>query len=358
MNNNDVFVIHPYLKIRRMFKDSDLEEAYKLTEAIDLNPIFVKSVGLDKINSKTFLNSGFVKIISEKAKSLKTELVFVNCSLSPIQQRNLEKEIFCKVIDRTGLILEIFGARANSNEGKLQVNLASLVYQKSRLVRSWTHLERQRGGAGFMGGPGERQIESDRRQITDQINRIKKRILKIDKTRSLQRYRRKKNNIPIIALVGYTNSGKSTLFNNLTNSDILAKDMLFASLDSTIRKVFVEKKYCVFVDTVGFIRALPTSLIDAFKSTLDEIRNSDLILHVRDISNIENLSQKNEVLKVLSELGIDEEDSRIIDVINKIDLIDKKQINNSNSSKSTLISAIRGDGIENLLKKITKKVFN
>ena len=358
MNNNDVFVIHPYLKIRRMFKDSDLEEAYKLTEAIDLNPIFIKSVGLDKINSKTFLNSGFVKTISEKAKSLKTELVFVNCSLSPIQQRNLEKEISCKVIDRTGLILEIFGARANSNEGKLQVNLASLIYQKSRLVRSWTHLERQRGGAGFMGGPGERQIESDRRQITDQINRIKKRILKIDKTRSLQRYRRKKNNIPIIALVGYTNSGKSTLFNNLTNSDILAKDMLFASLDSTIRKVFVEKKCCVFVDTVGFIRALPTSLINAFKSTLDEIRNSDLILHVRDISNIENLSQKSEVLKVLNELGIDEEDSRIIDVINKIDLIDKKQINNSNSTKSTLISAIRGDGIENLLKKITKKVFN
>lgn len=358
MNNKDVFVIHPYLKSRRIFKDSDLDEAYKLTEAINLNPVFIQSVGLDSINSKTFLNSGFVKITSEKVKTLKTELVFINCSLSPIQQRNLEKEIMCKVIDRTGLILEIFGARANSNEGKLQVNLASLIYQKSRLVRSWTHLERQRGGAGFMGGPGERQIESDRRQIVGQINRIKKRISKIDKTRNLQRYRRKKNNIPIITLVGYTNSGKSTLFNNLTNSKILAKDMLFASLDSTIRKIFIKEKYLVFVDTVGFIRALPTGLIDAFKSTLDEIRNSDVILHIRDISNIEYLSQKNEVLKVLNELGIDEDDSRIIDVINKIDLIDKKQLTRSISDKTIHISAIKGEGLENLIKKITKKIFN
>ncbi len=292
MNEKDVFIIHPYLKIKRVYKDTDLNEAQKLIEAINLNAVLLKSVGLDKINPKTFINSGLVIELTKEVKNKKIDLIFINSNLSPIQQRNLEKEIKCKIIDRTGLILEIFGARAQSNEGKLQVQLASLQYQKSRLVRSWTHLERQRGGAGFMGGPGESQIESDRRQITEQINRIKIKIKKINKTRDLQRYRRKKNNVPIISLVGYTNSGKSTLFNHLTSADVIAKDMLFASLESTIRKLKINKKSFVLVDTVGFIKSLPTNLIMAFKATLDEIINSDLILHVRDISNSENQSQK------------------------------------------------------------------
>ena len=351
MNEKEVFIIHPYLKVNRIYKETDLYEAKKLTEAIHLNPVLLKSVGLDKINPKTFINSGLVKELINEVISKKIDLIFVNSNLSPIQQRNLEKEIKCKIIDRTGLILEIFGARAQSNEGKLQVQLASLQYQKSRLVRSWTHLERQRGGAGFMGGPGESQIESDRRQITEQINRIKIKIKKINKTIDLQRYRRRKNNIPIISLVGYTNSGKSTLFNNLTNSDVLAKDMLFASLDSTIRKLKINKKNFILVDTVGFIKSLPTSLIAAFKSTLDEIINSDLILHIRDISNVENQSQKNDVLKVLKELGIEEQDPRILDVINKIDLIEEEETKIV-SENIVSISALNGKGINSLKEKM------
>ena len=357
MNEDDIFVIHPYLKTKRIQKDYDLEEASKLTEAINLNPIYSRSIGLEKINPKTYLNKGVVELLKKEVVEKKSKLLFINCNLTPIQQRNLENEIKCKIIDRTGLILEIFGARAKSNEGKLQVNLASLNYQKSRLVRSWTHLERQRGGAGFMGGPGERQIESDRRQLTEQINRIKKKINKINNTRSLQRYRRKKNNLPIISLVGYTNSGKSTLFNSLTNANSLSKNMLFASLDSTIRKINIFKKKFVFVDTVGFIRALPTGLIEAFKSTLDEIQSSSIILHVRDISNKENLEQKKEVLKILNELGVEEDDSRIIDVINKIDLVKSKFDNENNFKNQVAVSALHKFGINELKKKIYEKII-
>ena len=354
MKEKEIFIIHPYLKTNRLLKDSDLVEAQKLIEAIDLKSRYIQSIGLEKINPKTFINTGSVCKLKLKIKEKKVDLIFFNCSLAPLQQRNLEKEIDCKIIDRTGLILEIFGARANSNEGKLQVTLASLQYQKSRLVRSWTHLERQRGGAGFMGGPGESQIESDRRQITEQINRLKKKIKVIDKTRNLQRYRRKKNNIPIISLVGYTNSGKSTLFNYLTKENMLAKDMLFASLDSTIRKVKINDKYVLIIDTVGFIKSLPTMLIAAFKSTLDEIINSDIILHVRDISNQENSNQKLEVIKILNEIGIEKHDQRIIDVINKIDLVDYK--NNFNRKNSMSISAISGFGIRQLKKRIFSKL--
>ena len=357
MNEKDILIIYPYLKKYRINKKYELSEANRLIHAINLNSLDSQSVGLEKINPKTYINSGFVEILKEKVLKNDVDLIFLNCNLAPIQQRNLEKEIKCKIIDRTGLILEIFGARAKSNEGKLQVSLASLEYQKSRLVRSWTHLERQRGGAGFMGGPGESQIESDRRQITDQINRIKKKIKKINKTRNLQRYRRKKNNIPIVSLVGYTNSGKSTLFNNLTHSETLSKDMLFASLDSTIRKMKIGDKTLVLVDTVGFIKSLPTNLIAAFKSTLDEIINSDLILHVIDISNPENLNQKKDVLKVLDELGINNNDKRIMDVINKIDLIDEYK-NKTFSNDTLSISSISGKGISLLKKKIYKEIFN
>ena len=357
MNEKDVVVIHPYLKIKRLYKESDLIEAEKLTEAIKLIPLESQSVGLNKINPKTYINSGFIKNLREKLQSKKADIIFFNCNLSPIQQRNLETEVKCKVIDRTGLILEIFGARAKSNEGKLQVTLASLEYQKSRLVRSWTHLERQRGGAGFMGGPGERQIESDRRQITDQINVLRNKIKKINKTRNLQRYRRRKNNLPIVSLVGYTNSGKSTLFNYLTKADVISKDMLFASLDSTIRKIYIKNNKLVLVDTVGFIKSLPTDLIAAFKSTLDEIIDSDVILHVRDVSNLEHLNQKNEVLKILNELGIENNDSRIIDVINKIDLVKIKDETFLNSQNSIITSALNGEGINDLKEKLYEMIF-
>ena len=357
MNDKDILVIHPYLKKKRINKDYFLEEAINLVKAINLNCIDSLLVGLDTISPKTYLNKGFIRKIKLEASNYKVDLLLINTTLSPIQQRNLEKDLNCKVLDRTNLILEIFGSRAKSNEGKLSVTLASLEYQKSRLVRSWTHLERQRGGAGFMGGPGEKQIESDRRQITERINRLKKKIKNIISRRNNQRYRRQKNKVPIISLVGYTNSGKSTLFNKLTKANVLSKDMLFASLDSTIRKSFFKNMNFVFVDTVGFIRDLPTTLIDAFKSTLDEIIYSDLILHVRDISSQYYLEQRNEVIKILDEIGIYNDDQRIIEVINKVDLIENlNKHHNSFSNQSVHVSALSGEGIEELKTKIAKKL--
>ena len=356
MNEKDVLIIHPYLKNERVFKDSNLIEAVSLSKAIKLKPLISKAVGLEKINSKTYLNSGIVNQTKESVLDNNIDLVFLNCNLTPIQQRNLENDINSKIIDRTGLILEIFGARAISDEGKLQVNLASLVYQKSRLVRSWTHLERQRGGAGFMGGPGERQIESDRRQLTEKINRIKKKIKVISNRRDLQRYRRKKNRLPVVTLVGYTNSGKSTLFNNITKSEILAKDMLFATLDSTIRKFDIYNNKFVLIDTVGFIKDLPTNLIAAFKSTLDEITSSDIILHIRDISNSDSLKQRNDVLTILGSIGINSDDERIIEVMNKIDL-NSNFLNNKKRDISNYIyiSAHKKIGLGQLKENIYKK---
>ena len=357
MNNKDTIVIHPYLKSLRVQKGYFLKEAINLVKAINLNCLYSHSVGLEKISPKTYLNTGFIFSLVKKKEELNVDLIFINTNLSPIQQRNLETKLNCKVIDRTGLILEIFGSRARSNEGKLSVMLASLEYQKSRLVRSWTHLERQRGGAGFMGGPGEKQIESDRRQLTEKINRLKKKIKNITLSRNNQRYRRKKNKVPIISLIGYTNSGKSTLFNKLTKSNVLSKDMLFASLDSTIRKSFFNNVNFLVVDTVGFIRDLPTTLIDAFKSTLDEIIYSDLILHVRDISSQYFLEQKNEVIKILHEIGIYNDDERIIEVINKVDLIKNlNTLHNSFNNQSVYVSATNGEGIEELKTKITSKL--
>ena len=359
MININTLVIHPYLKKSKDNKELLLREAVSLVEAIDLKCIYSASVGLESVNSKTFLNSGYVSSLKNKVYVLNATLIFINTNLSPIQQRNLEKIINCKIIDRTGLILEIFGSRAKSNEGKLSVSLASLKFQKSRLVRSWTHLERQRGGAGFMGGPGEKQIESDKRQLTEKINRLKKKIIKINKIRDIQRYRRIKNKIPVISLVGYTNSGKSTLFNLITKSKVLSKDMLFASLDSTIRNGYLNGFNFLFIDTVGFIRELPTTLIDAFKSTLDEIINSDLILHVRDISDSQYLAHKFEVLKILSEIGINKDDERIIEVINKIDLIENEEnIHNIYNRKSVMISAKEKKGLDLLKKKILNSIIS
>ena len=359
MNNNDILIIHPFLKSSKYKQKYYLDEAKNLVKAIDLNCKKSFTIGLEKISPKTFINKGNISYFKKQIKELFVDIVFFNVNLSPIQQRNLENELNAKVIDRTGLILEIFGSRAKSNEGKLSVELASLQFQKSRLVRSWTHLERQRGGAGFMGGPGEKQIESDKRQLTEKINRLKTKIKKIISIRDIQRYRRKKNKVPVIALVGYTNSGKSTLFNKLTKSNVLSKDMLFASLDSTIRKSFFKNVNLLFVDTVGFISDLPTTLVDSFKSTLDEIIYSDLILHIRDISNNYYLEQKKEVLKILQEIGIDDKEKKIIDVINKIDLINNKnKLHNLIDEKTILISALEGIGIENLKNRIYQKILS
>ena len=359
MNNNDILIIHPFLKLSKYKQRYYLDEAKNLVKAIDLKCKKSFTIGLEKISPKTFINKGNISYFKKQIKELLVDIVFFNVNLSPIQQRNLENELNAKVIDRTGLILEIFGSRAKSNEGKLSVELASLQFQKSRLVRSWTHLERQRGGAGFMGGPGEKQIESDKRQLTEKINRLKIKIKKIISIRDIQRYRRKKNKVPVIALVGYTNSGKSTLFNKLTKSNVLSKDMLFASLDSTIRKSFFKNVNFLFVDTVGFISDLPTTLVDSFKSTLDEIIYSDLILHIRDISNNYYLEQKKEVLKILQEIGIDDKEKKIIDVINKIDLINNKnKLHNLIDEKTILISALEGIGIENLKNRIYQKILS
>jgi GTP-binding protein HflX len=359
MNNNDILIIHPFLKFSKYNQKYYLDEAKNLVKAIDLKCKKSFTIGLEKISPKTFINKGNISFFKKQIKELLVDIVFFNVNLSPIQQRNLENELNAKVIDRTGLILEIFGSRAKSNEGKLSVELASLQFQKSRLVRSWTHLERQRGGAGFMGGPGEKQIESDKRQLTEKINRLKIKIKKIISIRDIQRYRRKKNKVPVIALVGYTNSGKSTLFNKLTKSNVLSKDMLFASLDSTIRKSFFKNVNLLFVDTVGFISDLPTTLVDSFKSTLDEIIYSDLILHIRDISNNYYLEQKKEVLKILQEVGIDDKEKKIIDVINKIDLINNKnKLHNLIDEKTILISALEGIGIENLKNRIYQKILS
>ena len=358
MNNKQILIVHPFLKFTRNKNNYFLSEAENLVQAINLECVESSLIGLEKVSPNTFINKGNLIIFKKKLQNAGVDIVFFNVNLSPIQQRNLENELNAKVIDRTGLILEIFGSRAKSNEGKLSVELASLQFQKSRLVRSWTHLERQRGGAGFMGGPGEKQIESDKRQLTEKINRLKKKIKKIVSIRDLQRYRRIKNKIPVISLVGYTNSGKSTLFNKLTKSNVLSKNMLFASLDSTIRKSFFNNTNFLFVDTVGFISDLPTTLVDAFKSTLDEIIYSDLILHIRDISNSNYLKQKKDVLKILREIGIDMNDARILDVINKVDLIKSDRIlHNSFDKNSIYISALKGNGIENLKKKIYEKII-
>ena len=270
----------------------------------------------------TLLGSGKVEEIAALARQYEPEIVMVNAVLSPVQQRNLEKAWGTKVLDRTGLILEIFGERAQTREGRLQVELAHLTWQRSRLVRSWTHLERQRGGFGFLGGPGESQIESDRRQIAERIVQIKKDLETVKRTRGLGRQARKKVPYPVIALVGYTNAGKSTLFNQLTNSKVLAKDLLFVTLDPTMRGVKLPHGTRIILsDTVGFIADLPTELVAAFRATLEEVLEADVIAHVRDIAHDETHAQKADVLSILADLGVPD-DRPILEILNKIDLLE------------------------------------
>ena len=290
------------------------------------------------------------------------ELLVVDTQLSPIQQRNLETRLGLKVIDRTALILEIFGERAQTREGKLQVELAHLTYQRSRLVRSWTHLERQRGGAGFLGGPGEKQIELDRRIIDEKIIRIKKDLEKVRLTRSIQRAARSRVPYPVVALVGYTNAGKSSLFNRLSASSVLAEDLLFATLDTSMRRIVLPSgREVILSDTVGFISDLPHELVMAFRATLEEVVNADLVVHVRDIANETSREQKQDVLKVLESLGFQniEEDRRYVEVLNKIDLLEDERKRDVIARKKAFmapLSALSGEGCAAFLDLIDAKL--
>jgi len=346
-------VIYPHLRehvLRSIDPELRLAEACGLAEAIHLDVQHRESINLREIRPNTLMGSGNVEHYRAVIQQLQIELVIVDGTLSPIQQRNLEKAWKTKVIDRTGLILEIFGERAHTAEGSLQVELASLNYARSRLVRSWTHLERQRGGLGYIGGPGETQLEIDRRLIDERIHKIEKQLVKVHKRRSLQRRSRQKVPYPVVALAGYTNAGKSTLFNALTRANVFAEDILFATLDPTMRLLKLPSGHKVILsDTVGFISDLPTLLIAAFRATLEEVQEADIILHVRDIANQSHEQQAQDVYQVLHELGIEPANHTIVEVFNKIDCVETEQVE---QGKGIGISALKGTGLQTLLKKI------
>ncbi len=321
-------VVHPVLRLETdgalRPPESCLDEAVGLARAIELEVVHAECARVNRPQPSTLFGSGTVEQLAGTVQETEATLVIIDRALSPVQQRNLEKALKAKVIDRTGLILEIFGARARTREGMLQVELASLTYQKSRLVRSWTHLERQRGGFGFLGGPGESQLEMDRRLIGDRIIRIRKELDEVRRTRGLHRKARAKVPYPVVALVGYTNAGKSTLFNRLANADVFAKDLLFATLDPTMRQVTLPSgRKVILSDTVGFISDLPHGLVAAFRATLEEVDAADIILHVRDIAHPDTDAQKADVQAVMRDMGIDPDaDDRVIEVLNKIDALD------------------------------------
>jgi GTP-binding protein HflX len=364
-------VIGPYLRDRSA-KHGDarapaarLDEAVGLARAIDLEVVESGLAMLSELRPATFLGKGKVEEFAGLIKSLDIGIVVMDCALSPVQQRNLEKAWSAKVLDRTGLILEIFGRRARTREGALQVELAHLNYQRSRLVRSWTHLERQRGGFGFMGGPGEAQIETDRRLIAERIAKIERELEGVKRTRALHRASRKRVPYPIVALVGYTNAGKSTLFNRLTRASVVSADMLFATLDPTLRAVDLPHgTRMILSDTVGFISDLPTQLVAAFRATLEEVIEADIIVHVRDVSHLDTEAQSKDVANVLRELGIEPDDRRLIEVWNKIDRVDaagRERLDNMSerqpaASRPTLVSAVTGEGIDRLIGHIEDKL--
>ena len=359
--NENCVIINPIFSKKNSKYDE--EEIFNLAENINLKVKYQENIKIRKITPSLYFGKGQVDNFKIYLKKYSSNLLLINTQISPVQQRNLELIFNCKILDRTGLILEIFGERAVTKHGKLQVELASLTYQKSRLIRSWTHLERQRGGYGFMGGPGERQIESDKRQINKRISKIKNELKKIESNKLIQRTNRNKNSNPFISLVGYTNAGKSTLFNFLTKEKVFVKNQLFATLDTTMRKCFISpKKHFILSDTVGFIKNLPTELVVSFKTTLDEINYSDYLLHVIDVSNPEWENQKETVEKILQTiLGVNFNQKKIIEVWNKFDLLNNDDLsffNNYSKKKENtiLFSSKLKLGKEKLLELIKKKI--
>jgi len=358
-------VIHPDREGRGSARhpEARLEEAAGLALALDLEVRETMVVNLRQLTPATLFGKGKVEEIRILVEAEEIDVVVIDDALTPVQQRNLEKAWQAKVMDRTGLILEIFARRARTREGRLQVELARLTYERSRLVRTWTHLERQRGGFGVMGGPGETQIETDRRLIAEKIRKLKAELVEVRRTRTLQRSARRRVPFPTVALVGYTNAGKSTLFNRLTDAKVVAEDMLFATLDPTLRTLKLpDGRPAILSDTVGFISDLPHELVEAFRATLEEVKEADVVLHVRDIASAESAAQAGDVRTVLDRLGVDMEERRILEVWNKADLLPAEDLADLAGDArraeppAVLVSAVTGRGVDDLLSTVAALV--